>query len=36
MLTSYKLDYLIEINKELAQRIRKLEQSEYQEYATKK
>ena len=36
MLTSDKIDYLIEINKELAQRIRKFEQSEYQKYATKK
>ena len=33
MLTPDKLDYLIEMNKEVAQRLRKLEQSKYQAYA---
>ena len=33
MLSIEKLDYLIEMNKEMALRLRKLEQSKYQEYA---
>lgn len=33
MLAIEKLDYLIEMNKEMALRLRKLEQSKYQEYA---